>query len=109
MPAASTVETLRGLMLAHADAARDDRWRDRFASIPELVATAAGKYAEAAGHRRALAKLAGRMIRNRRASAEMRAHVLAEAETRGIDAERAESILEWAVKRELACRGAAGG
>jgi hypothetical protein len=107
--AAATVETLRGLMLAHPKAAQNDRWRDRFDSIPELVASAAAKFAETAEHRRALARLAGRMIRNRRPSAEMRAAMLAEAETRGIAAERAESILEWAVKRELARREAARG
>ena len=107
--ATATVETLRGLMLAHPEAVRDDRWRDRFASVAGLVASAAAKYAEAAGHRRALAKLAGRMIRNRRPSAEMRAAMRAEAETRGIDAEQAEHILQWAVKRELARREAARG
>ena len=109
IPAAATVETLRGLMLAHSESARDDRWRDRFGSIPELVGSAAEKYAEAAEHRRALARLAGRMIRQRCPSAEMRAAVLAEAETRGIEPERAERILEWAVRRELVNREAARG
>lgn len=109
IPAAATIETLRGLMLAHAEAARDDRWRDRFGSIPELVASAAGKYAEAAAHRRALAKLAGRMIRDRRPSAEMRAALRAEAITRGVDPAQADSILEWAVQRELVNRGASRG
>jgi len=105
--AAATIETLRGLMLAHPEAARDDRWRDRFASIPELVASAAGKYAGGAAQRGILAKLAGRLIRERRPAAEVRATVLAEAETRGIEAGRAEEILHWVAQRELDRRGMA--
>jgi hypothetical protein len=107
--AAATAETLRGLMLAQPQAARDDRWRDRFESIGGLVASAAGKYAETAEHRRALAKLAGRLLRDRRPSAEMRAAVLAEAAARGIEPERAEAIARWVVEREIERRGATRG
>ena len=42
MSADATAETLRGLMLAHPEAARDYRWRDRFAGIRELATSAAG-------------------------------------------------------------------
>ncbi len=107
MSAAAAGDTLRGLMLAHPDAARDGRWQDRFASIGDLVASAAGKYADAQGHRRALAKLAGRMFRNRRPSAEVHAAVLAEAAARGIEPDRAEAIARWVAEREIERRGMA--
>lgn len=85
----TTVETLRGLMLVHPPAAHDARWEDRFASIPGIVTSAVQKYAEPAEHRRALASLAGRLLRAGRPSAEMLAAVLAEAAQRGVEAERA--------------------
>ena len=54
--AASTAGTLQGLMLAHPEAARDERWHDRFASIEGLVQSAVAKrYADAAQHRRVFA------------------------------------------------------
>ncbi len=104
---AATAETLRGLMLACPEAARDARWHDRFASIPDLVASAAGKYAAAAGQRRALAGLACRLLRNRLPVAAVRESVMNEAEACGIEAARAERILVWAAERELARRGGA--
>jgi hypothetical protein len=105
MSATATAETMRGLMLAHPEAARDERWRDRLASIPNLVASAASKYAEAAAHRRALAKLAGRLLRERRPSDEVHTAVLAEAAALGIEAERAEGIARWVAEREIERRG----
>lgn len=109
MSAAATAETLRGLMLAHPEAARDNRWHDRFASIGELATSAARKFNDPEGHGRALAKLVGRMLRDRRPSAEVRAAVLAEAVALGIDAERAEGIARWVAEREIERRGAAHG
>jgi len=109
MSPAATVATLSGLMQAHPEAARDDRWRDRFSSIPDLVASATGKYAEAAGHRRSLAKLAGRLYRDRHSSADVRAAVLCEAAARGVEAERAEDIARWVAEREIERRTAAHG
>jgi hypothetical protein len=96
-------------LLGTTQTARDDRWRNRFASIPELVASAAGKYAAAVGHRRALAKLAAQMIRDRRPAAELRAAVLAAAEARRIEGTRAESTMPWAAGRELTHRRVAHG
>ena len=105
MSAPATAETLRGLMLAHPEAARDDRWCDRFASIGELVASAARKFNDPEGHARNLAKLAGRMLRERRPSDEVRAAVLAEAAARGIEADRAEGIVQWVARCEVERRG----
>jgi len=102
--AAATVETLRGLLLACPEAARDARWQDRFASIPDLVASAAAKYAASAGQRRTLASLACRLLRHRLPAAAVREAVLSEAEAHGIDAVRAEGILAWAAAQELARR-----
>ena len=109
MSAAAAAETLRGMMLAFPDAARDDRWRDRFASIGELATSAAKKFHDPEGHGRMLAKLAGRMLRDRRPSDEVRAAVLAEAATRGIETDRAEGIVTWAARREIERRGLAHG
>ena len=109
MSAAATAETLRGLMLSRSETVRDDRWWDRFGSISELVASAAEKYAASTGHRRTLAKLAGRLIRNRRPAAEMRATVLTEAAALGVEAAEAQSVLIWVAERELARRVAAHG
>jgi hypothetical protein len=105
MKPTAIAETLRGLMQAQPNAERDARWCDRFDSVPELVASAAAKYAEQTQHRRALASLAGRMIRARHPSTNVLAAVLAEAATRGIAADRAKSICEWAAERELGQRG----
>ena len=109
MSAAAVAETLRGLMLAHPEAARDDRWRDRFASVDELAASAARKFNDPEGHGRTLAKLVGRMLRDRRPSDEVRAAVLAEAAARGIEAERADGIARWVAQREIERRGQAHG
>ena len=109
MSAAGAAETLRGLMLAYPDAARDDRWRDRFASISELATSAARKFQDPEGHGRMLAKLAGRMLRDRHPSAEVRAAVAAEAAARGVEPERAEGIVRWVTQREIEQRRQAHG
>jgi len=106
MSAMATAETLRGLMLAHPELARDDRWHDRFASIGGLAASAARKFHDPEGHGRALAKLAGQLLRERRPSDEVRATVLVEAAARGIDAVRAEGIARWVAAREIERREA---
>jgi len=105
VPANTAADVLRGIMLAYPDAARDDRWRTRFAEIGRLVHSASAKYAEPAAerkeHRRAIAALTGRMIRQRAGAAEIRAAVAAEAATRGVPAEDAEKIRLWIAEREL--------
>jgi hypothetical protein len=99
---AATSETIRGLMLAHSESARDERWADRIRSIPGLVRSAAEKFAdETAPHRRTLARLAIRLFREKQSFAAVRTAVVAEAETFGIAATNAERIVLWAVARRI--------
>jgi len=101
MSTRGAAEVLRGLMLSFPDPARDERWRDRFASIDAIVASATQKYATPADHRREIARLAGRLIHGRRPAEEVRAAIRADAATRGIDPMRAESIAAWVAQQEL--------
>jgi hypothetical protein len=108
MSPTATTATICGMMLAHDEATRDARWRDRFASIGELIAGAVRKFAdETAPDRRALAKLALRLFREGRSLASVRATVLAEAECRAIAGVRAEQIVAWAAERSIQRRGLA--
>jgi hypothetical protein len=72
-----TVEAiLRGIMLSHAEATRDERWQDRYDSIPELVASAGRKYmgkanAQLDPRRKAIASAAFRLLRQRKAADEL--------------------------------------
>jgi hypothetical protein len=85
---------LRGLMLAHPPEARDDRWHNRFASIDAIVRSAAKKFAPQADRRRAVARLAHRLVRHRPEldGAEIKAAILAEAERLGVSAGTALAI-----------------
>ncbi|WP_372620866.1 hypothetical protein [Falsiroseomonas sp.] len=104
--AATTADCLKGLMLACPEAARDDRWRDRYASIDDLVRSAVTKYAAGAEHRRALARLAGRRLRDGIDPEDVLAEAMAEAEARGIATETAGRIVRWCAEQELARREA---
>jgi hypothetical protein len=110
VPPNATADILRGIMLAYPEQARDHRWRLRFGEIGRLVHSARVKYAEPAAerreHRRAIAALTGRMIRQRAPAAEIRAAVAAEAEQRGVPADDAEQIRLWIAERELQNRRA---
>ncbi len=106
MSAVAAAETLRSLMLAHPEFLRNDRWRTRFASIGELAASAARKFHDPDGHGRALARLAGQMLREGRPSDEVRVAVLAEAAARGIDFTRAKGIARWVAERDIERREA---
>ena len=57
-------QILRGLMLAHPEEARDERWRDRYQSIDVIVSSAASKFIPEADRRRAIASLTHRMFRS---------------------------------------------
>jgi hypothetical protein len=104
MSATATAETLRGLMLAHPEATRDDRWQDRYDSIADLVASAVEKYAEGAEHRAALTRLAGRLCRSHYEEAEVRATILADAFVRGVEVEEAKEIAGWVIRRQAAAQ-----
>ena len=100
-------ELLRGVMLSHDLEFRDERWLDRYYSIPELVASALRKYrGEATAKRKPLARLACRLIRERRPGEEVRAAVTAEAAALGIDAVSVKEIIAWAAKQEMTRREA---
>jgi hypothetical protein len=90
----AVTEALRGLMLAHPPEARDGRWHDRFASIDAIVGSAAKKFAPEAERRRAIARLAHRLVRHRPEldGAEIRHAILAEAERLGVSAGAALAI-----------------
>lgn len=65
LPTKTVVSLLQGIMLAHPEASRDERWRDRFDSIGELVLSASDKYGNAAMARREVSRLALRLVRAR--------------------------------------------
>jgi hypothetical protein len=88
----TVAEILRGLMLAHPEAARDARWRDRYQSIGGLVKSALEKYGSGAEGRRAIASTTHRMVRLRAPADEIHAAVLREAEQRGMAVEAALGI-----------------
>jgi hypothetical protein len=103
----ATADMLRGLMLAQPEAARDARWHDRFASIAELVRTAAGKYAAGAEHRRQLHRLAARLFFDGLDPDEVATEVLTEAAARGVPEHHANTILHTCAEREVLRREAA--
>lgn len=101
IPTETVEELLRGVMLSHEASSRDERWRDRYNSIPDLVASAANKFRKKnAEGWRALAGLACRMIREARPAAEIRAAVAAEASTYEFDSIAVSQILAWAARVE---------
>jgi hypothetical protein len=105
IPSGTVEELVRGLMLSHPEGARDERWLDRYYSIDGLVASAVVKYARKVEEgQRALARLAGQLIRERQPSEQVRSAVQAEAARLGIDREKAERIITWAAQREIAKR-----
>ena len=107
IPTATTANHLKGLMLACPESARDARWSDRFASIDDLVRSAVTKYAASAEHRREVARLVGRRLRDGIDPGDVLAEAMAEAEARGIAAETACGIVRWCAEREVARREAA--
>jgi hypothetical protein len=92
LDARATGDILRGLMLATPETARDQRWRDRYRSIPALVASAAEKFAPEAARRRAVARLTHDLVRNHRSGEEIKSAVLAEAARLDIDPSRAVAL-----------------
>jgi hypothetical protein len=102
----AVIETLRGLMLSHPDAARDTRWNDRFASIPGLVNSAETKFIDDTRvGRREVARLISRMMREQCAAADMRAAALAEADRHGLPPKVAKEIVAWICRQERARMG----
>lgn len=75
IPAETTAELLRGLMLSHPEAARDERWLDRYNDIDRTVDSAVKKFRGEAGNsdprRKETARLAFRLLRYGMASDEI--------------------------------------
>lgn len=108
IPPDTVEEMLRGMMLSQPEGARDERWLDRYYSIPALVGSAFRKYrGDDAAKRKPVVALAFRLLRERRPSAEVEAAVIREGAENGIPADTATRIAEWCAKRELERRGAA--
>jgi len=105
MSATATGEMLKGLMLAHPEATRDERWRERFESVPGLVQSAANKYAAPQEHRRSLARTAGQRLRAGDDPAAVLASALAEGAALGVPADATERIVHWIAAREVERRG----
>jgi hypothetical protein len=80
MAARDVATILRGLMLAHPDGARDQRWHDRFREIGTIVTSAARKFVPEAERRRAIARLTHELVRRGRSGPEIQPAVLAEAQ-----------------------------
>jgi|GEM_PF-5427797 len=100
MSATATSEMLKGLMLAQPEASRDERWRERFESVPGLVQSAANKYAAPQEHRRSLARTAGQRLRAGDDPVAVLASALAEGAALGVPADAAERIVHWVASRE---------
>jgi hypothetical protein len=84
MNPASVGEILRGMMLSMPEPDRDERWRQRFGQIPDLVNSAAGKFTDQAEARRAVARVTHSARRRALQPAEIKAVVVAEAERTGL-------------------------
>jgi hypothetical protein len=84
-------EVLRGLMLSMPEPGRDERWRQRFGQIPDLVNSAAGKFTDQAEARRAVARVTHSARRRALQPAEIKAVVAAEAERTGLAKDTASS------------------
>jgi hypothetical protein len=104
-------ELLRAIMLSWPEAARDDRWKARFAGIDRQIDSAVAKYAEPAANRRnnkrAIARLTGTMIRNRQHPDIIRTAVAAEADKLSMPHNEAIQVMDWVANREFDRRRAA--
>jgi hypothetical protein len=102
IPHQTTISLLQGLMLSQPDAARDERWSDRFEDIGRTVASAVGKFhGKTRKDRKAVARLALTLIARRRPDNEVRWHVQREAESAGFTPVDAENIIRWARRQEV--------
>jgi hypothetical protein len=94
-------EVLRGLMLSTPEAARDDRWHQRFGQIPDLVTSASAKFTDQVEARRAVARVTHKARRAGLPSTEIKAAVLAEAERGSVDTDTALRIARRILAEEI--------
>ena len=113
IPAATVEELLRGLMLSREKCARDARWRDRYDSIPALVASALRKYraADESRHdprRKAISAAAFRLLRQRMAALDLVAelHRLNQDAEEPLPADVVNRIALWAARQHAEARHA---
>ena len=103
VPRDITAEILRGMMLSYPEAARDDRWRTRFAEIGRLVHSAAAKYAEPAAerqkNRRAIATLIFRAVERNAPQSAIEAAAEAEGARLGLSRADVWNIAGWCKAR----------
>jgi hypothetical protein len=103
VPAGDVAEILRGVMMAlHPEDDRDERWLDRYYDIDRIVESAVRKFGSDAESRTELARLAGRLIRQKASPADVRTRMAAEAHRLGFDPERALAIARAIADREIA-------
>jgi hypothetical protein len=107
MTSHAAAAVLRGLMLSHPEAARDERWRTRFQSIGNLASSAEQKFRGDAEGRRAIARLTARMTRQRAPVEQIRAAAFAEADRQGLPHSVAQEIALWVAQRERTKAGGA--
>jgi hypothetical protein len=100
----TAAETLRGLMLATPEAARDERWRHRYGQIPSLVDSAVPKFAddEKREKRKALAKMLFRMVRQQATQEKIEAAAFAEGERLGLSRADVCHVATWAASKGAA-------
>jgi Arc/MetJ-type ribon-helix-helix transcriptional regulator len=104
----TVVGILQGVMLSQPEDARDDRWRDRYESISDLVNSAIEKFQSDTAHaRREVARVIRDLIVRGLPSDEIRREALAEADRQTLPHEVADQIAHW-IARQIQRRQANG-
>ncbi len=89
-------DVLRGLMLAQNEPERDERWQDRFRSIPQLVASARRKYQdEYAPARRTIAAAAWTALERGGSADDIANAAIAAGEAAGVPMSMVQDVLSY--------------
>jgi hypothetical protein len=92
-------DTLRGLMLSCPETTRDDRWRDRFDSIEDMVSSAARKFRTAeAAERSKVTKLIMAWIGKGYTADRLRNEAEAACAAHGLDPRVAHDLAAWIIR-----------
>jgi hypothetical protein len=109
--AETVLEILQGLMLAAPD--RDPaheqhvRWQARYDDLDRLITSAGGLFPVSHLARKAIARVAGRLIRRGADAETLKAEVMAIAEEHNVTEAQAEDIVRWVADRHLSAVGGA--
>lgn len=113
IPATTVEGLLRGMMLAHPEVVRDERWLDRFNSIDALVASAVRKYQRIDKkrpdpRRKAIARATFHMLRQRTPAIELlpQLHLLNQEQTEPLPDDVVNSTAIWCTRRFVGARDA---